>query len=105
MKPEYLVEIDEHGVSCHHQDGRIDVVRWDELRAVLIETSDRGPFETDVFWILVSERGECVIPQGATGDAELLARLQRLDGFDNLAVIEAVASTDNRRFVCWTAPV
>jgi hypothetical protein len=60
MKPEYLVEIDEHGVSCHHQDGRVDVVRWDELRAVLIETSDRGPFETDVFWILVSERGECV---------------------------------------------
>jgi hypothetical protein len=46
-----------------------------------------------------------IIPQGATGDAELLARLQRLDGFDNLAVIEAMASTDNWRFVCWTAPV
>lgn len=104
MKPEYLVEIDEHGVFCHHQDGRIDTVRWDELRAVLIETSDRGPFEPDVFWILVGARGECVIPQGASGDAELLARLQRLDGFDNLAVIEAMASTASRRFVCWTAP-
>jgi len=32
MNPAYLVEIDEQGVSCHHHDGRIDVVRWDVER-------------------------------------------------------------------------
>ena len=42
-----------------------------------------------------------VIPQGAAGEEGLLDRLQKLEGFDNNAVIEAMSATENERFVCW----
>jgi hypothetical protein len=71
----------------------------------LVETTDEGPFAPDVFWILVGTAASgCVIPQGATGDAILLERLQKLPGFDNDAFIRAMRSTSNEKFLCWKRP-
>jgi len=101
----YRVEISADGVSCRHPHGLVETVRWDELQAVLLETNDQGPFAMDVYWILIGDQGGCVIPQGAIGEQELLRRLQMLDGFDSHAVIQAMLSTDNQRFLCWERPV
>lgn len=97
----YLVTLSEREVTCRHPDGLVEAVPWDELRAVLLETNDQGPFAMDVFWILIGQRGGCVIPQGAQGESALLERLQALDGFDNDMVIQAMMSTENQRFLCW----
>lgn len=104
--PEAAVRVDvtELEVVCTRPSGLVERVRWDALRAVLIETTDQGPWATDVFWILIGSTGGCVVPQGATGEAELLRRLQALSGFDNEAVIAAMASTENARFLCWQHP-
>ncbi|MCW5771833.1 MAG: hypothetical protein KIT16_09380 [Rhodospirillaceae bacterium] len=98
------VTIDENGVVCRRGESRAEGLRWHELRAVLIETTDQGPFQNDVFWVLVGERGRCVVPQEAEGSQQLLARLQHLAGFDNEAVVEAMGSAENRTFVCWRRP-
>lgn len=98
------VTVDDTGVICRRSESRADGVRWQDLRAVLIETTDQGPFQNDVFWVLVGERGRCVVPQEAEGSQQLLARLQLLAGFDNQAVIEAMGSAENRTFVCWRKP-
>jgi hypothetical protein len=58
----------------------------------------------DVFWVLHGTTGGCAIPQGATGDRELLKRLQTLPGFDNAAFIEAMGSTADKKFLCWQRP-
>jgi len=100
----YSVTFSEREVVCEHPDGLVESVTWDDLRAVLLETTDAGPFAADVFWILVGQRGGCVIPQGARGERELLERLQSLDGFDNDAVIQAMMSSENQRFLCWERP-
>ena len=55
----------------------------------------------DVFWVLHGLNRGCAIPQGATGEKELLERLQKLPNFDNGAVIEAMGCTSDRRFLCW----
>jgi tellurite resistance protein len=54
-----------------------------------------------VFWVLVADGSGCVVPSEAEGTDQLLKRLQELPGFDNQAVIQAMASTDNREFLCW----
>ena len=97
----YVVTLSDHEITCRHPDGLVEAVPWDELRAVLLETNDQRPFAIDVFWILVGQRGGCVIPQGAEGEAGLLERLQALEGFDSDAVIQAMMSTANQRFLCW----
>ncbi|MBS0660111.1 MAG: hypothetical protein JSR82_17875 [Verrucomicrobia bacterium] len=99
---EIVVRWDEAGVECLRPGGHREAVRWDDLQGVVLETTDAGPFSADVFWILVGTQGAgCVVPQGATGEAELFDRLQELPGFDHQAVIAAMSCTENQRFLCW----
>jgi hypothetical protein len=97
------VKVDEQGVSCHHPSGEIESVAWKDLYAVVLETNDTGPWGMDMLWRLFGPAGAhgCVIPMGATGEKELLARLQALSGFDNEQLIAALSWTENQIFVCW----
>jgi hypothetical protein len=100
-RKEASVAFDERGVTCHRPDGTNEEITWDELTAVEIVTTDAGPFVEDVFWVLHgSERG-CVVPQEADCFKQLLERLQKLPGFNNQAVIDAMCCTSNARFPAW----
>jgi len=95
------LKLDDKEVRVVWPDQEDEVVPWDELRAVMIETTGEGPFACDFFWVLVGDNGGCVVPQEAPGSEALLDRLQKLPGFDNQAVIDASASVENIRFLCW----
>ena len=99
----FVVDITEDAVSCSCPDGRRQSTRWEELRRVELVTTDTGPFLTDVFWVLHGPNSVCVIPQGATGERELLRRLQELPGFRHEVVIDAMSCVANRAFLCWEA--
>jgi hypothetical protein len=90
-------------VTRFRPDGVREAVRWDDLAEVGIVTTDEGPWSEDVFWLLIGSDGRsgCAVPQGADGANELLVALQKLPGFDNQAVIEAMGSTSNAKFLCW----
>jgi hypothetical protein len=101
---EETITITEDDITRTLANGQVERVRWDELVEVGILTTDEGPFVEDVFWILIGEgqKTGCAAPQGARGaDALLSAFQERLPGFDNEAVIRAMGSTENDRFVCW----
>jgi len=97
----YTIEISEAGVSCERPDGTVESVTWDDLQSVTVETTGDGPAGADIFWILAGTSSGCVVPQGAAGDFDLLERFQKLPGFDNNAVIEAMISADAGKFLCW----
>jgi hypothetical protein len=99
-----LVLFDDRGYSCRWPDGSVDPIAWGDLLAVEIRTTNEGPLLEDVFLVLRSAGGDCVIPQAEEVTDDILVRLQKLPGFDNEAVIAAMHCTDNARFVCWEAP-
>ena len=99
-----VVRVNDEEVVCERPDGKTERVRWADLQGVEVITTDDGPFAPDVFWVLHGTTGGCAVPQGATGDRELLERLQRLPGFDNDAFIRAMGCTENARFACWQKP-
>ncbi len=99
--PKVLVAFDDERVTCDWPDGDSRVVTWDDLSAVVIHTTDTGPFAEDVFLVLDAADGGCIIPQEAEGFPELIERLQQLTGFDNEALISAMTCTDNATFPCW----
>jgi hypothetical protein len=103
MKPEaeWVVSVSEDRIACTRPDGLVESVTWHDLKAVVLKTTDEGPILADVFWMLIGDKGGCVIPQGATGEDALLSRLQALPGFKSDAVTAAMSSTENRRFLCW----
>src|SRR4051812_17361617 len=96
------IQIDDNGIKRYLLDGTLEHVAWDELVEVFVMTTDAGPFVEDVFFVLEGKHGTgCVVPQGAPESSQLLERLQRLPGFDNEAIIQAMSCTENARFVCW----
>jgi hypothetical protein len=103
LEPEsrFIVRLTDTEVACERPDGKTERVAWSDLQRVEVLTTSDGPMFPDVFWLLHGRDGGCAIPQGATGDKELLERLQTLPGFDNGKVIEAMGSTSDRRFLCW----
>jgi hypothetical protein len=103
LEPEsrFVVRLSDSEVVCERPDGTVERVGWDVLQKVEVVTTGDGPFAPDVFWVLHGRDGGCAIPQGATGDRQMLERLQALPGFDNNAVIAAMSSTSDRRFLCW----
>lgn len=103
LEPEsrFLVRLSDSVIVCERPDGRVERVGWGDLQKVEIVTMGDGPVAPDVFWVFHGTTGGCAVPQGATGDKELLERLWALPGFDNRAFIEAMSSASDRRFVCW----
>lgn len=97
------VEYTDTALIYRQPDGVTRTVLWDNLRSVLLETTDQGPFVEDVWWILIDDVGHCIISQEDGGEA-LLQRLQQLPNFDNDAVIAAMGSVENKIFVCWQRP-
>jgi len=103
LEPEcqFIVRLSDQEVVCERPDGKVERISWSELQKVEIVTTSEGPMVADVFWVLHGLNRGCAIPQGATGEKELLERLQKLPNFDNGAVIEAMGCTSDRRFLCW----
>ena len=96
-----FVSFDERAVTYHRPDGTLEEVTWEELSAVEIVTTDKGPFVCDVFFVLHGNQRGCAVPQEADGATELLERLQKLPGFSNEAVIDAMACAENAHFSVW----
>ena len=97
-----VIVADENGtISATYPDGTIKAVDWTDLEQIEIQTNDSGPWGADVWWVLKGAHSECVYPQGATGDPEMIPKYQQLTGFDDDALIKAMGCTSNRTFVCW----
>ena len=94
----FVIQMSESSVSCHRPDGR----PLGRSRRIDILTTSDGPFAPDCFWLLIGpETTGCCIPQGATGDLELLARMYELPGFDHQVFIEAMGNHQEAIFTCW----
>ncbi len=95
------VRFDEIEITCQQSNGDVETVSWAELRAVFIETTSAGPFDTDLYWLLVGKDRGCAVPSGAKGEKQLFERLQKLPNFDNDQVIAAMSCVEEKRFLCW----
>jgi hypothetical protein len=97
------VFFDDSTITAQYGNGERRSIAWNALTKVGITTTDEGPMVDDVFWGLHSqERVEIVYPSEAIGAQELLRAMQaRLKDFNNEALIRAMGSTANDRFVVW----
>lgn len=103
-KPEVeTVQIDDSGVL--RVDGDIkEQMSWSSVEEIRIITTDKGPYQEDVFFALVGPNGTgCLIPHDAAARTNLLQELQaRFPGLDDNVVIKAMGSTSNNSFLIWS---
>jgi hypothetical protein len=96
-----VVRFDETDVRVEWPGQPEQSLPWSELVEVAIKTTDEGPWNPDVFWVLRFQSGSLVFPQGATGERDMLRRLQELPGFDDEELIKAMGCTENDEFGLW----
>ena len=96
-----IVKFNDFEIVYTRPNNQVEIVSWAELQAVIIETNSAGPIDPDYYWILVGKNKGCVVPTGVEGEEQLFERLQKLPGFDNEAVIEAMSCVEKKRFLCW----
>lgn len=104
LNPEskWIVSIENEVIFLTDPNGNVLECAIGEIDKVVIETNNQGPFFPDVWWKIISKEKMLLIPQGATGENELLNEMQNLPDFDNEKFIEAMSCTSNREFICWT---
>src|SRR5687767_7649093 len=76
----WVVTVSESELTCKRPNGEVESLNWDDLQVVAIETTDQGPHIADVFWYLAGKQSGCVVPLGATGEDDMVKRLQTLPG-------------------------
>jgi hypothetical protein len=70
---------------------------------IAIVTTDRGPVEDDVFWRFQCKDGSFIsLSQSDPKSDEILEICQKLDRFDNEALIRSMTSADNAVFQLWS---
>lgn len=91
-----ITRISEKGILCQQ-------IQWDEIEVILINTTDKGPFVDDVFFVFrnVSQKKEVVIPQEDPEMPAILDRISQLPRFDHEAMNAAMSCTENAWFAVW----
>lgn len=98
-----VVRFDKEAVTVRLPDLEAQAMRWRDLVAVEVLTTDEGPLSMDVYWVLWGADGAHVwYPNGADGEGEMIAEMQRrLPGFQDSELRRAMGSTSNAVFALW----
>lgn len=95
--------IDDEEVKLKYAHLVRESIAWDELVRVAAAPEADGPFDDDLFFFLEDDEGEGrIIPN--TFARPLLDRLQRLEDFDNEALVEAATAPGGQPRVLWEGP-
>lgn len=94
------VQVNDEEIIIEYENGNEESYLFEDLKKATIITTDEGPFLDDVFWLMMFKI-IVMIPQGVQGEDKLLERMQKLPGFDNEAVIEAMTCSENDAFHVW----
>src|SRR5262249_3500011 len=87
----YAVQFDDEAIMVTLNNKKRESVRWADLAVVGITIADT--YLPEPYWVLAGMPGTggCIYANDAAGARELLRALQeRLDGFDNVALIQAM---------------
>lgn len=100
------LHVDDDRVERHLADGRVEAVRWSEIREVEVITTDIGVHRDDgaLVVLAVDETRGCLVPSGLAVAHGVIDRLTRLPGFDARRLAAALEEPAPSRTTCWTRP-
>jgi hypothetical protein len=95
------VVFDDFSISRKMADGKVENIKWSDLREIQLITTDKGTTLNDTFYLLIGESSGCAISTQSIGAEKLLERLKTLPGFETKKVAQATNSTGNNKYICW----
>jgi hypothetical protein len=114
-RPRPVPQAEPRGARVHHDADLITLkvpgapdtaIAWNDLDSVTIVTGDATAEPPELFWLLLGgdRRRPVLVPMGIPGEHDLVVAMQaRLEGFDNMAVVEAMSARGSVGFKVWDA--
>lgn len=99
----FKVQFDSYRVWCAKPTGEVSVIEWKRLTTILYDSMP-GHAGTLNLWVLQGIGQLCVIPEGALGLDDLIAKLQKIPGFKMPEEGEAKQDGDRITITCWKKP-
>lgn len=96
-----IIEINDTRILARYPNGNLLKANWNDLESIEIHTNDHGPIEPDVWFIITSSTGQCIYPQGASGEEAALKYILSIEGLNLEMFQDAMFCTENAEFVCW----
>jgi len=94
----WTVKVDQDSITSRDYQGKIVEIDIKNIVEIKIITNDSGRGGTDLWWLIKDKEKSMNVPGGATGEEAMLDRLQKIDGFNNKEVINAMSSVENKEF-------
>ena len=103
MNSESSVLVKDHGefISSVFPSGDTQTLSWKDLSRVEVQTNESGPWGWDVWWVLFGTEDKVSFPLGATGQDDILEKLQVVTGAERSQLVQGMNCTSHRTFVCW----
>jgi hypothetical protein len=95
----WQVSVSAGDLIVRHPKGHAQQISLKDIHGIAIQTNDSGPIGSDVIWHVSDGKSVIFFPMGATGESDVLPIFQKFQGFDNLAFINAMSSTDDHLFI------
>jgi hypothetical protein len=98
------LQITDEGVLRRVARGGSEYVNWTDLREVSVVVTQGGSAGEEYFYVLAGTgKSGVLVGQLLAAKHDLLSHLAKLTGFDHRAIVDAMASPVNQRFVLWRA--
>src|SRR5215510_5435884 len=96
---DWVIEIRAGKLGVKTPAGEATQIQFNEIKGIVIETNDSGPWGADVIWHITDGKITIHFPMGATGEKEVVNELMKIEGFDHQEMINAMGSVDNSVFI------
>ncbi len=96
------VEIDNEKLTLFWANNKKEIFFLSDLRKVALITTNEGPFQPDIFWLLMF-RIPIMVPSDELipGSLKITDYILNLPNFNYDKYIAAISSTDNQGFELW----
>ena len=98
------VATDPDVISISRAGAPEEVMMWEDIASIGIVSGGADQEPPELYWLLQGRdrRRALLVPMGAPGEHDFVHAMQeRFQGFDNMAVIEAMSATGSIGFTIW----
>lgn len=104
MQPEdlYIVTLTDQSVHVLPPSGKPEEVLWKDIVEIRIVNTDAGPFEPDIWLVLIGQNATgCMLPHGNQKFEAVYDIISKYDKFSFDNFISSMSSTQNEEFILW----
>ena len=100
----YFIRASESGIEVRKPTREVTLIKWEELRTILVQAHEPVPGLPSMMWILSGDNAVCVVPEGARGEESFVKWIEQLPKFRDEELAISKSCREEKTFTIWERP-